>query len=197
MESLDSRAALPQFPAMKPLLCLTSICAGFFLAGCAKETPLDEEAWRLQAAESLKPFKQELMGTLTAGLEQGPEEAVSICVGVARQIAARHSSEDVVVGRTTDKLRNGMNAPREWIKPLLQAYKLDPEKTEASVVRLAHGGVGVVEPIYLNAMCLMCHGSDVAPSIAGTIRENYPADAAMGYELGDFRGLFWVEYSEK
>lgn len=182
---------------MNFFLCLLSICAVLFFAGCAKETPLDEDAWRLRAAESLKPFKQELKSTLTAGLENGPEEAVSICVGVARQIAARHSSADVVVGRTTDRLRNGMNAPRAWIKPLLQSYKLDPEKTEASVVRLPHGGVGVVEPIHLNAMCLMCHGSDVAPSIAGTIRGNYPADAAMGYENGDFRGLFWVEYSEK
>jgi hypothetical protein len=49
-----------------------------------------------------------------------------------------------------------------------------------------------VEPIYVQELCVTCHGSSVEPSLLEHIRERYPEDAAVGFEVGDFRGLFWA-----
>ena len=113
-----------------------------------------------------------------------------------REIAGEICSAEVEVGRTSHKLRNEENAPREWIKPLLKTYATTPSKSEPEVVQLDHGGVGYVEPIFVKPMCLTCHGSDIAPSVASRIDEQYPEDKARHFKVGDFRGLFWVEFKE-
>jgi hypothetical protein len=43
------------------------------------------------------------------------------------------------------------------------------------------------------APCLVCHGESIAPAIAKTIGERYPADRATGFRLGDLRGIVVVE----
>jgi hypothetical protein len=88
-------------------------------------------------------------------------------------------------------LRNSANAPADWVKPLLAEYVSGTRDTYTAV-RLDNGRFGYVEPIRVEKVCLMCHGSDVAPPIAGRIATLYPDDAATGFEESDFRGLFWI-----
>ena len=40
------------------------------------------------------------------------------------------------------------------------------------------------------AMCLTCHGSDLASDVEGKLDELYPKDAARGFSVGDLRGAF-------
>ena len=43
-------------------------------------------------------------------------------------------------------------------------------------------------------LCLSCHGSELAPDIATQITDLYPEDRAVGFEVGDLRGVFWLEF---
>jgi hypothetical protein len=60
-------------------------------------------------------------------------------------------------------------------------------------VSVPGGTSGYVEPILLQSPCLACHGDALAPEVAARIGELYPEDRAVGFQVGDLRGVFWVE----
>ena len=161
--------------------------------GCAKSKP-DTEVWTQRGAEALRPLKSSLQVAMLNGLAEGPENAIAVCREKAPELAARASSDGVRVGRTSHRLRNPANAAKPWMLPLLNAYAAAPTDTAAKVVALDGGGVGYVEPIYVRALCIGCHGAPLAPSVTETIAELYPEAQATGFEPGDFRGIFWVEF---
>jgi len=99
------------------------------------------------------------------------------------------------MGRTSHKLRNPENAPREWVKPLLQEYLNVPvsKQPRHRLVKLGLHHYGYVEPIYVEAVCLNCHGAGVQPEVRKEIAQRYPKDQATDFKLGDFRGLIWLE----
>jgi hypothetical protein len=175
-----------------------AIMALFFvwaLSGWAGDH-IDRQIWIEKGKDSLAPFKKRLMGALAYGLEEGPGEAISVCQMLAPEIAEELSSSGVEIGRTSHKLRNPGNLPKKWMQPLLDNFVAAEGRPGPEVVTLADGGVGYVEPIYVKRMCLTCHGSDLSPELASRIDEHYPEDKARGFEEGDFRGLFWVEFKE-
>lgn len=167
----------------------------FSLIGCGGEE-FDRAAWIERGENALSPFKMRLMSALMEGLEDGPEAAIEVCQLVAPEIAEEVSSVGIEVGRTSHKLRNEHNAPREWIQSLLDGYVATPTKTAPEVVQLEDGGVGYVEPIFVKRMCLACHGSALSSDVASLIDEQYPRDQARDFEEGGFRGLFWVAFTE-
>jgi hypothetical protein len=57
--------------------------------------------------------------------------------------------------------------------------------------------VGYVEPIYVQPLCVTCHGATLAPDLQAKIDELYPNDQATGYAAGDLRGVFWAELARK
>jgi hypothetical protein len=147
-----------------------------------------------RGAEFLQPFKHQLQQTLMSGLQQGPEKAITACQLQAPEIAASLSVKGIVVGRASDRLRNPANATPEWVSPVLDAWLADSADREPQIVTLADDRRGYVEPILLKPLCLTCHGSNLAPAVAARISELYPQDQAVGYDAGDFRGVFWIEY---
>lgn len=165
------------------------------LSGCAKQE-FDKTVWTERGNAVLTPFKTELMAALKQGMEDGPEAAIDVCQRVAPGIAEELSVAGVELGRTSHKLRNEQNAPRAWVRPLMEGYLASPGKAVPEVVQIENGKVGYVEPIFVKGMCLTCHGSAVPADVASRIDERYPNDQARGFEEGDFRGLFWVEFSE-
>jgi hypothetical protein len=142
----------------------------------------------------IQPLKKDLKSALESGLARGPAEAISVCRIEAPRIASEHSPAGVEVGRTSHRLRNPENAPRSWVRPLLDDYLSGAADLEPMALGLAGGRVGYVEPILVQPLCLACHGQTLAPSVADRIRELYPADQAVGFDAGDFRGVFWAEY---
>ena len=163
------------------------------LFGCGAEE-IDRAAWIERGGNALSPFKTRLMSELMEGLKDGPETAIEVCQIVAPEIAEEVSSAGVELGRTSHKLRNKRNAPRDWMQPLLDGYVAAPGKIGPEVVLLKEGGVGYVEPIFVKGMCLACHGSAISPGVVSLIDEYYPRDQARDFKEGDFRGLFWVEF---
>ena len=152
------------------------------------------ESWLEQGAAAIRPYKVELKAALTEGMAEGPEAALEVCRVKAPHIADVVGSETLTVGRTSHKLRNPANAPRAWMKPLLEEAAAKA-KAEPRAVDLGGGRVGYVEPIYVGAPCLTCHGEVVGPALEGKIAELYPEDKARGFAEGDFRGLFWAEFT--
>jgi hypothetical protein len=169
------------------------------LVGCAQTETQTEEfdtaVWETRGAEALAPLKSSLQTALLEGLADGPESTIAVCRELAPSLTRDASVNGIEVGRTSHRLRNPNNEPRPWMRPLLNSYVASPGDTTPRVVKLESGGVGYAEPIYLKALCLGCHGAEMAPSVAETITELYPDDQATGFENGDFRGLFWVEFA--
>ena len=150
-----------------------------------------------QGAELLKPFKQQLMGALKSGLQEGPDHAIEVCKVKAPLIAAGLSVDGVEMGRSSHRLRNPANTPPAWVQPVLDGYLADDASVHPVEVSAGEGRLGYVEPIRLKAApCLMCHGESLAPAIADKIQALYPHDQATGFAEGELRGVFWVSWPE-
>lgn len=152
----------------------------------------DDRAER--GAELLKPFKQSMKGALMEGLAEGPAAAIDACRVRAPEIAAELSTDGVRMGRSSHRLRNPANAGPEWVEATLARYVDDPAARKPVLVELDDDRVGYIEPIVTQPMCLACHGAELAPPVATAIDELYPGDRATGFEAGDLRGIFWVEF---
>lgn len=153
----------------------------------------DEDRLKELGAAALKPFKQQLMSALIKGLKEGPESAIQVCSEQAPKIAAETGTDSITIGRTSHRLRNPANAPEPWMEPLLEQYAGDPGLTASTLVELADGSHGYVEPIIVRPACLKCHGETLARGVEAKIGALYPDDSARGFKEGDFRGLFWVK----
>lgn len=158
-----------------------------------KRGSVDEAKYALAGSEAVLPLKKGLKQALVKGLENGPMEAISACRVQAPELAATLNAGPTKVGRSSLKLRNPENAAKAWMEPLLQAYESDPENREPKVVLIDEHTVGYVEPIYLQPLCVTCHGPALAPDLQAKLKELYPSDEATGYAAGDLRGVFWAE----
>ncbi len=146
-----------------------------------------------EGAALLAPFKRDLMAALQEGLAQGPIEAIAACRIRAPEIARTLSRNGVHVGRSSHRLRNPDNAAPSWVAPILDDFVAHPENQRPTLSALANGRRGYVEPISMKPLCLTCHGVTLAPDLSARISELYPEDRAIGFEVGDLRGVFWVE----
>ena len=153
-----------------------------------------QDAELARGAELLAPFKKNLQQALKSGLAEGPAEAIQVCRVKAPEIADALSVDGVLVGRSSHKLRNPDNTAPDWVSPIMQAYLDDPASRSPQAVELAGNRWGYVEPIIAQPLCLTCHGSELAPDISEQIAELYPEDNATGFEAGDLRGVFWLEF---
>ena len=122
---------------------------------------------------------------------EGPVAAIGVCsqeaVTIAEAVGKEHGVE---IGRTSFKLRNPANAPRDWVKPLVDKRVDTPQQ-----VQLENGNLGALFPIRLNVKCLMCHGGpdDILDDVKPELAKRYPQDQATGFKQRDLRGWFWVE----
>ncbi len=152
------------------------------------------ESELVRARDALKPLKHELARALKGAMKDGgPEEAIGVCRLEAPAITAALITEEIAIGRTSDRLRNPENAPEQWMEGLLSEYEAGSRGMNGRAVYLEDGSIGYVEPIYMKPLCLTCHGKEIAPSLISLLNELYPEDSATGYETSDFRGLFWVK----
>jgi len=136
---------------------------------------------------------QRLLAELAAG---GPIAAVAVCrdeapgltSGVARELALE-------LGRTSHRLRNPRNAPRDWVRPYLAAAAGRRAAEVAPVAVDLGDRVGLLRPIPTGTVCLGCHGpaESLDPALREALRSAYPDDRAVGFAEGEFRGFFWAE----
>jgi len=152
-----------------------------------------------QAADALgQGLMQALLSQLTTA---GPEAALAFCADSAQALTVRFQTEQGVdVHRTSVRVRNSGNAADSAEFRVLAALEeqsrdgsLPAEYLEART-RAGAAEFRYYRPIIMAEGCLTCHGSpeQIPPAIAATLAERYPADAATGYAVGDFRGVIAV-----
>jgi hypothetical protein len=150
-----------------------------------------------RAQESGRAFQKALQARLGEAMKQGgPPAAIDVCARDAARIGSETSaSTGVKMGRTSDRLRNPANVPPGWTRAPLEAAA-GKKGAEVKPVAVDLGGkVGVLLPITVGSACLGCHGpaASLQPTVKEAIAARYPADRAVGYAEGDFRGFLWVE----
>jgi hypothetical protein len=99
-------------------------------------------------------------------------------------------------GRTSHKIRNTENAPQPWMEQYLKEFegkKKGEIKKSFIVHKLTDSKRVYLEPLYVEAKCLLCHGEKVSKNISDKIHELYPNDKASGFELDEFRGFIWIK----
>ena len=178
------------------LALLTAACATAPKGDETKEVAAHPtEAQIDQARQALVPLKTGLQGALQTAMQKGPDNAIEVCRLEAPRLAEAASTNSLQVGRTSHKVRNPDNTPEPWMESYLEEFRdTAPEPGVHRATVLEDGRVAYVEPIYMQAMCVTCHGAEesLAPSIRATLDNQYPEDQATGFAEGDFRGLFWV-----
>ncbi len=173
---------------------LTAILCAALLASAAGAETNDADDTMAAGAAALKPYKKALMAALKDGLTGGTTNAIQVCSTEAPELAERHSTPTTRLGRSSHRLRNPRNAPPAWLEQTLARYLEDPSTREPVSLDLGGGARGYVEPIATQPLCLACHGPAPDPDLAAEISRLYPDDRATGFEVGDLRGVFWVEF---
>ena len=165
------------------------VSSALFMGNLQAQNPDDAYAQQL-----LLPFKQELQNALLAGLAESPAAAIDACALLAPDIAESLSIEGIRLGRTSQKLRNSTNTSPEWVTPFLEAYMSDPDHRAPQSTSISEGVTGYVEAIEVLPICMTCHGTELSPEVSSRLDAQYPQDQAIGYQVGDLRGVFWLEY---
>jgi len=135
----------------------------------------------------------------------GPSGALQYCSVAALPLVDSLSvAQGLRIKRTSDRTRAPQDAP-----------DADEQRRLNEVLALLAGGtapadippqaavlgdsVAYYQPILITMpTCLKCHGAagtDVDSLTMASIRERYPLDSAMGYRVGDFRGLWSIRWT--
>jgi hypothetical protein len=134
--------------------------------------------------------------------EQGIEAAIPYCHSNAyRLVTSVAENNGTTIKRVSLKTRNPNNKPDATELEILEAYSYVSEQNMALTeeVRFSEDKRYVLytKPISIqSALCLNCHGtigSEVLPTVADKIISLYPNDQAIGYKLGDLRGMWSIK----
>jgi len=153
-----------------------------------------------RANAALQELQTTLIGRLSAAMAAGgPAAAITVCRDEAQTLTATVGAKHgVMMGRTSDRLRNPTNAPRRWAAPTVASHAGSKVADVAPVVLDLGLRVGVLRPIGTQEFCLACHGApeSIDVSVREVLKTAYPADAAVGFSAGDLRGWMWAEVTK-
>ena len=185
-----------------------TICGAMvtLICSCIPAQPPFEEAAAIERGRGIAGATfQQLSGRLQAAMaSEGPSGALQYCSVVALPLVDSLSAvQGIRIKRTSDRIRAPHDAPDadeqrrlNEVLALLSASTAPADIPPQAVV--LGDSVAYYQPILI-AMptCLKCHGAagtDVDSLTMAAIRERYPGDAAMGYKVGDFRGLWSIRW---
>lgn len=168
---------------------------------CSFNSFAQEPSELKEGREIVASFAKALKSTLKPVLkQQGPIAAINVCSEAAPRLAEQFSTTTQWrVTRTSLKNRNSNNAPDAWEAKGLKLFEVKKSQG-VDVTKLEHWEIvnnnGSKTLRYMKAIptaakpCLVCHGTNIRPSIKTRLAENYPLDKATGYQAGDIRGAF-------
>ena len=142
----------------------------------------------------------QLKQAMSAG---GPSYAVQFC-----NLSASHILDtltigyaQVKIGRRSERLRNQANMPSELEHQQLEKYQRQVQlgaQLTAQLHQIGEAELLYTRPIMLNnPLCLNCHGSpedQISKETYEEIKQHYPQDQAVNYQLGDLRGMWTIEF---
>lgn len=194
---------------MKKIVTSSIILSLIFVYSCTKEVKLskeEDEYYSKIAVRIVKESNETLFAHLVSKLErEGVGNAIKYCNHKALPLIDSLSKEfDAEIRRTSLRIRNPKNKPRDYEKDELNEYFEQWKKQEQLMPKLKKyfdGSIVFYVPIILvNPICLNCHGvkglTVVEPNTS-IIDSLYPTDEAIGFKTGDFRGMWTVRFKPK
>ena len=133
-------------------------------------------------------------------LDSNGTSAITFCTTEAQNITVQVNEKlphHIKVRRTSLLVRNPVNTPDATDIKVMKAFEkaIIRKSNFAMTTRTAQvaDATRVYKPLIVGAVCLKCHGENIAPEVAATIASTYPEDNATGMKLGDFRGVIVAE----
>lgn len=174
------------------------------LAACTAAPTLDESAALEKGQGIASATFKALSARLGAAMQSGgPAHAVEYCsLSALPLVDSISAAEGVHIKRTSERLRAPHDAPDADEERALQVMREQWEQGDAAAVlsdvRLLGDSVAYYQPIFIGSpTCLKCHGTaglELDSAAYAAIAEYYPDDAAIGYELGELRGMWSVRW---
>lgn len=159
-----------------------------------------KDRFESEARSLVSDLKMSLMKNLSEKIaKEGVLEAVPFCHENVKNIAGGAAKERVAeyeFGRTSHKVRNSLNTPQPWAIKYLDEFagKKKSEVNKTFIIHKASDSKRIyLEPLYVEAKCLLCHGENVNKDVMAKIQVLYPNDQAIGFKRGEFRGFIWVK----
>ncbi|MEQ8470280.1 MAG: DUF3365 domain-containing protein [Marinoscillum sp.] len=146
--------------------------------------------------ESLEVIESTFQTQLkTAVAKEGIAGAISFCNLNAMDIVKKlEDSLGISIKRVTDKPRNPADSLSGIEKEIWEAYAYSPQNGSAQIQELNKTALIYTKPIMINTgLCLSCHGEvdqEITKENHSLIQQLYPDDMAIGYKVGDLRGMW-------
>lgn len=171
------------------------ILPALLLLSCASAGASQQEQLQREARALVQQFVGELKPLLQQALrEGGPTRAIAVCSTAAPTIADSLSyNSGWLVRRVSLQQRNASRAvPDKWERAVLEQFDARQAAGEQPM-DLHVGDVQGVRYRYMQAqgveaICLTCHGENLAQPVTEALQLYYPDDMATGYQLGQVRG---------
>ena len=191
---------------MRKKLLLSTLLATSILF--AKEGINSEEnatqATMMEGIKYIKVLGKALKGEVGKNLKADPTgvKAALFCTQNAKEVAKKAMAnfpENIRVRRTAIKYRNPENKPDELDLKVMNQFKeaieVKKKKIKPIVVKADDNTTRVYVPLIVEQACLKCHGDveKMNPEVVKIIKEKYPNDKAVGFKVGDFRGVAVAE----
>ncbi len=193
---------------MKKYLALAIATGIVIQTGCTSKKPEititnEPKVSQLGQKVSMTLLKR-LKGELLKALQKGPYAAIDVCHTKALKITKQVEEQfnhGIKVKRTSLKYRNPKNKPDEvdkrilsYLEQLNKQGKL-PKELVTKVEENGKTYYRYYKPLKIKPMCLMCHGDpkQMDKKLLAKIRKYYPEDKAVGYKVGDLRGVVEVK----
>lgn len=142
-----------------------------------------------------------LGGNLKAAMQAGgPMSAVEFChLNALALTDSAASAQGVRIKRVSDQERNSKNAANADELAYITAMKdaINGGEAPSAAGTVLNGQFTGYYPITTQELCLKCHGNpgtQVTPELATHIASKYPEDKALGYGVGELRGIWVVEF---
>ena len=130
--------------------------------------------------------------------EGGIENALSYCNVNAMPLTDSLSKHyNVTIKRVSDKTRNPLNAPTKEEQKVINDYLEKVENRKTVLEKGDNNKRTFYAPITTKGLCLNCHGTvgkTMLPENYEKIKMLYPNDKAIGYNEGDLRGIWSIEF---
>lgn len=132
--------------------------------------------------------------------EKGYAASIDFCNIHAEELTQLYSSKEIRIKRISQKTRNPDNAPDKNESAQLAIFLELASRGELPASKLVveeTGRVHYYKPIIIQTLCLNCHGKpdvEIAPETFAALNQKYPNDQAVGYKLGEWRGLWHLTF---
>ena len=153
-----------------------------------------QKATLARARARAQEFAATLKSTLLEALREGPAAALNVCAVEAQRLTQEAQGDDVALGRASLRLRNPENRPPAWVQAQLERWGERKVQGLTPVVSVDERDVRLMVPIPVEGVCVTCHGAreSLAPELRTLLSKRYPEDRAVGYAMGDLRGVLWA-----